>query len=288
MIRALLITLLLTVQVSADDIVDKIQGFSVTLRSGTSSGSGVLFTRKDGEDIRTFVWSAAHVIDNLRKTREVFVRGDRKTVVEFSDASIVSEFYEDGRRIGESQLDAKVLRYSDADNGEDLALLEVRKRNFVPMETSVEFYDGETPKIGSELYHVGSLLGGMGANSLTTGVLSKVGRVLDLGANGKTFDQSTTAAFPGSSGGGVFLKSDGKCIGLLVRGAGESFTFIVPVRRMREWAKEANVEWAMDRNVPMPAKDQLDSLPIEDADSIKLNRETPVDVEFPFLIKRDK
>lgn len=282
---ALLLVLCAAPLALADDVIDRLQAVSVTIKSNMSSGSGVLFTRKDGDDARTYVWTAAHVIDNLRKTREVIVDGNSKTAVEFNDASIVSEFYQDGRRIGEMKLDARVLRYSDADNGEDLALLEVRKKNFVPVETSVEFYDG-TPELGSQLYHVGSLLGDLGANSLTAGVLSKVGRVLDLGPNGKTFDQVAVTAFPGSSGGGVYLK-DGRCIGLLVRGAGETFGFVVPVRRMRTWAKDAGVEWAMDREVEMPSADRLRKMPIEDAgvDGLREDRK-PSETEFPFLIKR--
>lgn len=264
--------------------VDKLQSISVTIRSGESSGSGVLFTRKDGDKTRTFVWTAAHVVDNLRKSRSVIIGGDSKTAVEFADASIVNEFYQDGRRIGEARMDAKVLRYSDSENGEDLALLEVRKHDFVPLETSVEFYTEETPKIGLELYHVGSLLGPLGANSLTTGILSKVGRVLDLGANGKTFDQVAVGAFPGSSGGGVFTKSDGKYIGMLVRGAGEQFAFIVPVRRMRAWAKDAKVEWAMDRSVAMPSAGDLRKLPIEDAHVEGTRSHDEFNQEFPHLL----
>src|SRR5690606_10021469 len=112
-----------------------------------------------------------HVVDNLRSTREVIHNGSKKTVVEFKDAEIVQEFREDGRRIGEIVLDAKVLRYSDAEHGEDLALLEIRKKNFT--QSTVVFYEGETPEIGTELFHVGSLLGQMGSNSLTTGVISQ-------------------------------------------------------------------------------------------------------------------
>ncbi|HAT67623.1 MAG TPA: hypothetical protein DCS66_24005, partial [Flavobacteriaceae bacterium] len=58
----------------------------------------------------------------------------------------------------------------------------------------------------TELYHVGSLLGQTGSNSMTRGIVSQVGRVLNLGSgDGTVFDQTTVTAFPGSSGGGVFL-----------------------------------------------------------------------------------
>lgn len=246
----------------ATDIAKKIQEASVTIKSSTSSGSGILFTRKDKDNTRTFVWTAGHCIDDLRSTRDVIIKGDTKTVVEFGDASIISEFYEDGRRIGEIKLDARVIRYSDADNGEDLALLEIRKKNFVPLDNSIEFAS-ETPPVGTDLYHVGSLLGQFGANSLTVGVVSQTGRVLSLGAHGKTFTQVTCTAFPGSSGGGVFLKENGKCIGILVRGArgSEQFNFVVPVERIKAWAKRTKVEWAMNKEIEIP--ENIFEVPIE-------------------------
>jgi S1-C subfamily serine protease len=143
------------------------------------------------------------------------------------------------------------------------------------------------------------LLGQFGSNSLTTGVVSQIGRVLDLGANGVIFDQTTVTAFPGSSGGGVFLKSDGRYVGMLVRGAGEQFNLTVPVRRLRDWAKSSKIEWAIDPSLPMPSAEELKKLPIEDSgvkfepgyDAAKSphddgDEESAVNREFPFLLKR--
>jgi hypothetical protein len=292
LVAALLVTTSF-VQAADNPLVAKLQDVSVTVKSGRSQGSGCMFTRKVGNDTVTYIWTAGHVVDNLRKTRVVIINGTPKAVVEFEDAQVVQEFRQDGRRIGEINMEARVLRYSDAEQGEDLALLEVRKRNFVPAETTIEFYDGaEIPPLGTELYHVGSLLGQFGSNSLTTGVMSQQGRVLDLGANGVVFDQTTVTAFPGSSGGGVFLKSDGKYIGMLVRGAGEQFNFIVPVRRLRAWAKSAKVEWAIDQKVALPSAEELKKLPIEDAGvdfgssaDKAAGKHGETNKNFPYLIK---
>lgn len=289
MIRSFFLAIALMVATTAaqaaDPLVQQLQDVSVTIKSGSGQGSGVLFTRGDGV---SYVWTAAHVIDNLRKTRTVIINGSPKVVVEFADAQIVQEFREDGRRIGEQKMEARVVRYSDAEQGNDLALLEVRKKNFSP--ATVKFYKGEIPEIGTELYHVGSLLGQFGANSLTTGVVSQVGRVLDLGANGIVFDQTTVTAFPGSSGGGVFLKADGQYMGMLVRGAGNTFNFIVPVRRLRSWAQEAKVEWAMDASVAKPPAEELAKLPIEDAGvEFAPNAEKSAAAKkFPTLMLRDE
>lgn len=244
----------------ADNNIPKyLQKISVTILSSDASGSGVLFTRKDATANNVnLVWTAGHVVRGLRSEREVITPdGNKRTIVEFRDAKIVQQLIEDGRLVGRLEMDAEVLRYTDADDGEDLALLRVRKKNFV--EDTARFYTGQTPDLGTELFHVGSLLGQQGANSLTSGIYSQTGRLI-----GKTvYDQTTVAAFPGSSGGGVFLK-DGAYVGMLVRGSGETFNLIVPIRRIGAWAKKAKVEWALNPDVAMPSDEELAKMPIED------------------------
>jgi len=258
-----------------------LQEVSVTVRSGLNEGSGVIITR----DVLTapnktekinFVWTAGHVIDNLRSVRTIIRDGQSRKVVEFKDALVIKELIEDGRKVGEIVMFAKVIKYSDSEEGEDLALLMIRKKNYVTANAS--FYAGKKPiSIGTELYHVGSLLGQVGSNSMTRGIMSSVGRVLNLGSGGGViFDQTTVTAFPGSSGGGVFLSErsgdiSGQYIGMLVRGAGETFNLIVPVRRMRSWAEKEGVRWALDMDVKVPSIEEIVSLPVEGATASKKN-----------------
>ena len=220
---------------------DHLQNVSVTIRSegnfSNGEGSGVIFTRQDSEgNSVNFVWTAAHVIDNLRKERKTLINGTSKTIVEFKDPMVVKEIRQNGRTVGRLQMDAEVLKYSDAKDGHDLALLRVRKFNFVT-DTVTFYLDKEIPKLGEDLLHVGSLLGQMGANSMTDGIYSQHGRVIKS-LNKYIFDQTTCTAFPGSSGGGVYLKSDARYVGMLVRGAGEGFNLIVPVRRMADYCEK--------------------------------------------------
>ena len=239
-----------------------LQDISVTILSKSQGqggeGSGVIMTRtlKDGDEVN-FVWTAAHVVDNLRRSRSIIdsKTGTPKVVVEFDDAVVVKSLVEDGRTVGKIEFNAEVIRFSAE---EDLALLRIRKKNFV--DATVDFYlEDEIPPISTPLLHVGSLLGQLGSNSMTTGIMSQHGRLI----NKKVFDQTTVAAFPGSSGGGVYLE-DGRMIGMVVRGAGETFNLIVPVRRLREWARAAKVEWAVDTNVAAPSEEDLKKLPVED------------------------
>lgn len=265
-------TVLLLSLVCADkpDVADHLQNVSVTIKAGSSSGSGVVKTRKDKDgNLVNFVWTAGHVVDGLKSTREVIAPdGSRRTLVEFKDPAVVKDFIEDGRTIGFLQLDAEVIRYSDANTGEDLALLKLRKKNYIKDSASffLDVNKDKTPvipKIGTQLFHVGSLLGQSGSNSMTTGIVSQVGRIIPE-LNKVVFDQTTVTAFPGSSGGGVFL-TDGRYMGMLVRGAGETFNLVVPIRRMQEWAKKTKCEWAIDDNVPLPADEDIRKSPIEDS-----------------------
>jgi S1-C subfamily serine protease len=266
----LLATAFLSTSVIASEkiknVPEHLENISVTIKASSGyksgTGSGVLFTRErdDGTKVN-FIWTAAHVVDILRSEREVIVNGTKVTVVEFKDAQMVKILTENGRKIGQTSIDARVIRYSDADNGEDLALLMLRAKNYTDVTTRFYCEDG-IPKPGTDLYHVGSLRGEMGANSITEGIISRVGRVL-LNSE-KVFDQTSVTAFPGSSGGGVFLRDSGEYVGMLVRGSGETFNFIVPIRRMKEWATKADVLWALDRKVDLPSYDEIITHPVED------------------------
>lgn len=253
----------------ANDISTYLQDISVTIKTKGGEGSGVVFTRDIASDTGSkkvnFVWTAAHVLENIRSVRTVLGSdGHLKKMVEFQDAEIVKKLVENGRTVGQLVMDAKVIKYSDAKDGEDLALLMIRKFGFV--DVSARFYEDKELKgiaLGTQLYHVGSLLGSEGSNSMTTGIMSQIGRTVALNGGAKVlFDQTTVTAFPGSSGGGVFL-TDGQYIGMLVRGAGETFNLIVPMRRIKKWAKEEEILWALDQNAVAPTLEQIEKLSVE-------------------------
>jgi len=278
----------------AVSVADHLQNVSVTIRSegpwSAGEGSGVIFTRKDSNgNLVNFVWTAAHVVDNLRSERKVLVNGVPKVLVEFKDALIIKEIRQNGRTVGRLQMDAEVLKYSESEDGHDLALLRIRKFNFVT--DSVVFYlDKKIPTLGTDLLHVGSLLGQLGANSMTDGIYSQHGRIIKQ-LNKHVFDQTTCVAFPGSSGGGVFLKHDGKAryVGMLVRGAGEGFNLIVPIRRMINYCGKHDIMWALDSNIAMPPEDKLEEMPIESSpkaeEEVKSAGREAAKKMFPFMLR---
>lgn len=263
-----------------EDIVKHLQDVSVTIKAGRSQGSGTIVTRGN----TSYIWTAGHVVAGLRDTRTAVdsKTGAMKNIVEFEDAKVVKEIYEDNRSVGQVEMAAEIIRYSNSDDGEDLCLLRLRKKDF--FKCSAKFYldDKNTPPVGTKLYNLGSLLGQFGSGSLTNGLLSQTGRVLD----GKIFDQTSCTALPGSSGSGVFKESDGIYVGMLLRGAGENFNFICPTRRMHKYAKSVGVEFAMDESIITPSEEELKKFPIEGLSTSKSSDNSKEKtIETKFLIK---
>ena len=58
-------------------VPDDLQQISVTIKAGDAQGSGNIVTRKIGDDTVSFVWTAAHVVDNLRAVRTVVTADGR-------------------------------------------------------------------------------------------------------------------------------------------------------------------------------------------------------------------
>ncbi len=255
--------------VTNQDVIDNLQNVSVTVSvDGQGRGSGTLFTREVEPGVfKSFVWTAGHVIEDLRFERSVIDKktGLKRIVVGFKDCQIYQETIQDGRKVEQRYLDCRVICYSNCETGDDQGLLGVRLRNYTQETTT--FYPGEEiPGIGTELIHMGSFLGDIGSCSFTTGVTSQVGRLLALESMyfEAVYDQTSAVAFPGSSGGGVFSQETGQYIGMLTAGIDQGFAWYVPVRRMRDWAKSMNLEWAMDATVPMPNKADLKEIPLDD------------------------
>jgi S1-C subfamily serine protease len=226
-----------------------LQTVSVRVDVGQGCGSGVLVTRQVGDVTRTYVWTAGHVAEVLRKMDGTF-----------GQATIYQEIRENGKLIGKRRSAANVVSYSDPDSGEDLALLEINRDNFVALSVSATFDLSDTIQpVGTPLIHCGSTLGLY--NSISLGIMSQTDR--DLLRTGRTFDQTSVMAYPGSSGGGVYTQ-DGKCIGLLVRGVGAGLNFIVPARRIVPWAKKMKVEWAVNPAIKVPTRVVRVETPLDD------------------------
>lgn len=203
-------------------LCEQLQSASVTIKTEEGSGSGILFRCHDGAVV---VWTAAHVV------------GEAKTV------EVMSDMIHEGIKVGEITVSAKVLVKSEE---HDLALLEPEYQDHLT-QTVTFHLSGEPPKVGTPVVHVGSWYGQIGSQSVSVGVVSKVGRRLPSGV----YDQFTAPATPGSSGGGVFLPN-GHCIGMALRQVNINFTLILPIRQWQVWAEAEGYGWALDAEKVRP------------------------------------
>lgn len=197
---------------------EALQASAVTVVTERGSGSGVVVLHTNGT---AFCWTAAHVVQGSK-----------------GDVTLVKEVVVAGRAVGRFSVQAEII---SCNTTQDLAVLKPRSGYF--FKTGAKFESATfIPNLGDPCVHVGSMQGLPGAESVTTGVVSFAGRVME----GLIFDQTTATATPGSSGGGVW-STGGKLIGIVVSGFSDTFSFIVPVRRMHEWAQtEKHPEWLSD------------------------------------------
>lgn len=207
---------------------ETLRACSVTVKVADGSGSGVVILRAG----RAYVWTAAHVVAHTKPSVAV---------------EIVQDTSFRGRLSGKIVAFAHVIR---CDTFADLALLSVDAPGLFSAGASFDLSPSPLP-LGTELAHVGSFLGDLGSQSFSTGVMSYVGRHSPDPSIWPDLDQITCTAFPGSSGGGVFVRATGRVAGLLVGAAGETFTFMVPARAIVAWAKVNRCAWAVDPGAPL-------------------------------------
>lgn len=262
MYRAVLTSiLLLVVQVTAfaDKPIDplnpeyKIQNHlnraSVTVISpgtygGFAYGTGTLIVRKIDDINVGFVLTAYHVVGGLRHQVGECVH------------FIPPRVYQKVNGVGVC-VQARVLISSPSN---DIAVLQLP---FLPFTgEGVEFVlDKNAPNIGTEVFHVGNFdFDTIGPNSFSDGVVAGTGRILDGFGE---FDQTTCTALPGSSGGLVARKSDGKYLGTLVRGRDDNVNLIVPVRNIVKWSIDNKVEYLFNPSTPKLTFYELNSLKVE-------------------------
>ena len=85
------------------------------------------------------------------------------------------------------------------------------------------------------------------------------------------------------------MKKDARYVGMLVRGAGEGFDLIVPVRRMQEYCLKHKIMWALNKDVKMPTEEELKKMPIENTPEEKKEakdtEKEAAEKAFPFMLR---
>lgn len=178
------------------------------------SGTGTIVRK----GVRTYCWTAHHVVDGHKKVQIYQKIIDQKT-----------GFYK------EVATGATVVFSTDTKDC-DIAILEVHDGGRWPV--SARFAE-EGPAMGDRVHHIGSFLGVNGTGSISRGNIAHIGRNRQL-------DQVSIIAFPGSSGGPLF-NNRGEVTGFVVQYIPDrqGIWLYVPIRKIRDWAKRHNKEWAL-------------------------------------------
>jgi S1-C subfamily serine protease len=198
----------------------------------TGYGSGVAFHNGDTE----FVWTAAHVV------------GTEDAVMNLVRLRVV-----DGR-VAYTKMEGRVVRFS-----KDYDLAVVKSES--PVCPAGALFSDEPPRVGQEVYHVGSPAGERGYNSYIPGTVAAIDRPTRDGRNDPTdpalfMDQYNLNISNGSSGGPVFDAKTRRVMGLttLANPKQQTICLAVPTRVIKKFAKESDCLWAVDPSVPVPAE----------------------------------
>lgn len=220
---------------TAQNIFQNMQDVSVMIRTGGHTvGSALIVERQipgpAGTTVQTtFLISCAHVFQGL----------------DSGMSYTAAKHYFSGNNCTQCRTVECPCHVIFIDKTNDLAILTVATNIF--NKGSVRFPDESQtpPQLGDKLFHIGCFFGDVGSCSLSTGIVSKIGRVI----KGVSYDQTNCDIFPGSSGGGIFNEK-GECVGIALASIAKEqgqkgFGLYVPIRKMREVFNKAGFGWVL-------------------------------------------
>ena len=207
-------------------VAKQLRSFTVGIESHGDLGTGSLVLANDQNDENgegLFVITCAHVVEAAFKMEDKKV----KVYQHFSHEESVDSF-------------AVIVCYCW---DEDIAILRVDDAHILRDYETLNFYlDIDEPLVGEEIFHVGNYVAGNGLynKSLSTGIISfpnrKQGNIC--------LDQLSCNVLPGSSGGAVVLRKDGRYVGMVSQGLPGGLTLMVPVRRILGFAERNGITFA--------------------------------------------
>lgn len=236
----------------------KIQSSIVTIKAGKFGGSGFCQRLPDGS---VAVWTAAHILTDVRVPNYKDPDACEECLEEdgpptFKPVTIIREKSEHGKPSSKHEWQGEIVRYN---RHLDVALIIITE-NVPPDFLQPLDFVANLPSVGEpvlcggspKLYH----------GSITTGIVSFVGRRLPAEGSPKFMDQVSSAALHGNSGGPV-CDARGNVLGIVCCGPGENVIFIVPARVIREWGTAHGLTFSSDSGRLSQSRGDLHKTPIE-------------------------
>lgn len=257
----------------ADDTpqtAEYLQSISVIIKTVSVGGSGVVLTRKDstGSNDISFVWSVGHLFEDTQtliipvvninifnlfnSSSNLFSLKTNSVNILKSYATIYQEYSTNGEVTGTNFGLLKLIKFSPSEK-DDISLSLIDGQFFNTNSVRFDLSD-RIPRIGEKLYNLSYPYGQM---TFSEGVFSAIGKNI----SGYVYDQSSCVCYPGSSGGGYYT-IDGLCVGLVDMVNAPSINYMIPIRKIKKWALDNHLEWAIDPSLPIPSTEELEKLTI--------------------------
>lgn len=219
------------------DRIEQMVDCGVKVLYSGGHGSGVLFVR--GEKV--YVLTAAHVIrDRGNQPFRWLPQQLNLTKGSYGGGSIWIHRHRQSETIYTTDVFAAEM--IAVDGSTDAAILRIKNvtpANFPGLDGGADFDLGNNKSLrkGMKTIHVGNF--NASREAVTNGIISNPQQALQYGQpplpNFRVIQISNMCA-PGSSGGAIYLESNGKCIGILVRITGMSGNaLVIPAYQIDQW-----------------------------------------------------
>lgn len=202
-----LLIVLISQSVFGDQKIENMRDATVVVMDNKGSGSGIVY--KIGE--RSYILTCAHVVNHGST--------DITVIVGATDRKIKCSIW---------RMDAAA----------DIAILYPEKK----IDSRISFSDNM--EVGAEIYFAGCIGDQRGRRSVTAGIISATNIKPEHNQLG-TVDQANVTVIPGSSGGGIFDKATGNCLGMVctVHQETSQIAYYIPTREI--------VAWTIKNNAPL-------------------------------------
>lgn len=210
------------------DLAEDIQAANVLVGRGCS---GTIISIK-----HRLLLTAYHCIEekiSIDEREERLIDGTYRKVrrEKKKDVSVGQVRYEQWRIVGKLELDAEIIAW---DRKLDLALLQFRSMT-LPFTHAAKLTDKDFEERAlMPVVVIGNPLGQ--ENTMTSGIISNVNRVIEMGSEKHRYIQLDAVIAPGSSGGAVYHAETGRYFSMIVAGIrGVPINFAIPWRVIREF-----------------------------------------------------
>ena len=225
-----------------DNMAQKVQSTNVTFVQNKFSSnaqiiwSGTLFTREVGKTKKTFVLTCGHGITT------------------FNDIHVYKKTFKDGILEKSYEYKCKPIYHSSKN---DLA---VYMLNY-SINLEIEVLDKNLVQVGNKVLNVGAFGSYQASDCVTSGMVCRTDMRLHA-FPGRSFDVSNCDITGGFSGGGVFLSSDGKFIGMTVMMLENRGMMYKPIREIKKHLSEQKMTWIIDKKLKAPSEEYLSKIKI--------------------------